>query len=459
MKTENKNDNLPVMMYLHGFMSGANGAKQRQLQRHFKGRYRVIAPELTANPVESLKIINALIEEENPEIIIGTSLGGWMAIECNIGLADVIVINPSLTPQTSISRWRDQEQTYFCKRLDGVQTYTLTQDILDLYKDYDAISTAEYRRLHISALCSSADELLGDSHYTVLREFLPNGYCKVVNDFGHQCRDAGMPHLYELIEKVIARRKQIADNMMTFEEFKEMVRTRPTPDTPGCYRLKILRTDNPRVESGYYATKEDAEAEMLKRACNDKELTFKIDRIGFGQVASVQFPVEEWLCDCEGKLLEQASCSSFHYQQPGIYGKFFGHVLSPRRPFMVNQYVTVRNRQGQSVLGIVLSEGLSLDWGYRNYRWTLDEWIREGNQPDEWVNTTLFPGSDEDEYFVQFGPFTELMENFAFFHPMNMTPVQRMLSDEETADLKKWHRDYLDYLDSEKNSDNDNSQN
>ena len=52
------NDRLPVMMYLHGFMSGANGAKQRQLQRQFKGRYRVIAPELDADPDSSLEVIN-----------------------------------------------------------------------------------------------------------------------------------------------------------------------------------------------------------------------------------------------------------------------------------------------------------------------------------------------------------------------------------------------------------------
>ena len=55
---ENISDTLPVMMYLHGFMSGANGAKQRQLQRQFKGRYRVIAPELDADPDSSLEVIN-----------------------------------------------------------------------------------------------------------------------------------------------------------------------------------------------------------------------------------------------------------------------------------------------------------------------------------------------------------------------------------------------------------------
>ena len=77
---ENKdNASLPVMMYVHGFMSGSNGAKQRQLQKQFKGRFRVIAPELDADPDKSLEILNRIIEDEKPEIIVGTSLGGWNA--------------------------------------------------------------------------------------------------------------------------------------------------------------------------------------------------------------------------------------------------------------------------------------------------------------------------------------------------------------------------------------------
>lgn len=41
---------LQVMMYIHGFRSGANGSKREQLQQHFEGRYRVIAPEVDADP-------------------------------------------------------------------------------------------------------------------------------------------------------------------------------------------------------------------------------------------------------------------------------------------------------------------------------------------------------------------------------------------------------------------------
>ena len=50
MKTDNGiTNNLPVMMYIHGFRSGTNGSKREQLQKHFQGRYRVIAPEVDAD--------------------------------------------------------------------------------------------------------------------------------------------------------------------------------------------------------------------------------------------------------------------------------------------------------------------------------------------------------------------------------------------------------------------------
>ena len=100
---ENGKD-LPVMMYLHGFMSGANGAKQRQLQKHFKGRWRVIVPELDADPEKSLAIIDELIEKERPEIIVGTSLGAWMAMMCRHGVAPLVLVNPVTAPQEELTR-------------------------------------------------------------------------------------------------------------------------------------------------------------------------------------------------------------------------------------------------------------------------------------------------------------------------------------------------------------------
>lgn len=190
------------MMYVHGFLSGSNGAKQQQLQNHFKSRYRVIAPELDADPDKALAILNAVIEKEKPEIIIGTSLGGWMTYMCESRNAELVIVNPSTIPYKTLGRWLNQPQRYFCPRLDGVQTYTLTQEVLDKYLKYDTISTVKEKINRIHALCSTKDELIGSEHLDKLSPILPPDRLKIVDDFGHQCRDAGMTHLYGIIESV-----------------------------------------------------------------------------------------------------------------------------------------------------------------------------------------------------------------------------------------------------------------
>lgn len=206
MSNIEQND-LPVMMYIHGFMSGANGAKQRQLQRHFKGRYRVIAPELDADPDKSLCIIADVIDKERPQIIVGTSLGAWMAMMSKCVGADYVLVNPVTAPYEELSKWLDVPQEYFCKRLDGVQSYTLTREVLDKYAAYDLREAIAYRGARFHLLCSTKDELLGDRHIRTLKPYFSPKSLNVVDDFGHQCRDIGFKHLIEMIERVVAHQK------------------------------------------------------------------------------------------------------------------------------------------------------------------------------------------------------------------------------------------------------------
>ena len=193
---------LPVMIYVHGFMSGANGAKQRQLQERFDGRYRVLAPELDADPDRSLEILNETIQREHPAMIVGTSLGGWMTLMCDNGDAELVIVNPAMKPHDTLSQWLDQEQTYFCRRLDGVQTYTIRREVLDRYDKYDAVKTAKEKSARIHALCSTKDELIGVVHIDILQTIMPQERLMVVDDFGHQCNGAGLIHLFDIIEKL-----------------------------------------------------------------------------------------------------------------------------------------------------------------------------------------------------------------------------------------------------------------
>lgn len=193
---------LPVLMYIHGFRSGANGSKREQLQEHFAGRYRVIAPEVDADPDKSLAKLNKIIAEEKPEIIVGTSLGGWMALMCDSGDARLVVVNPSTHPARTLSRWVGEELPYFCPRLDGIQTYTLTREVLDKYKPYDIENAITAKSDRIYALCSTADELIGDVHIKTLKPLLPPDRLMIVDDFGHRCSGMGMTHLFAILESL-----------------------------------------------------------------------------------------------------------------------------------------------------------------------------------------------------------------------------------------------------------------
>lgn len=198
-----KESKLPVMMYIHGFRSGANGSKHQQLQEHFRDKYRVITPEVDADPKKSLEKINEIIALEKPEIIVGTSLGGWMTVMCNSGDAQLVVINPATDPDATLSQWEGQNLPYFCRRLDGVQSYTLTKDVLDKYGEYNFETVVKEKAANIHALCSTEDELLSDSHIKTLQPILPKEHLTVVDDFGHRCDAKGMIHLYKILDAII----------------------------------------------------------------------------------------------------------------------------------------------------------------------------------------------------------------------------------------------------------------
>lgn len=138
------------------------------------------------------------------EIIVGTSLGGWMAVMCDSGDAEIVIVNPSVNPVQTLGRWVGQELPYFCRRLDGEQTYTLTSEVLDKYNGFDFSGELQRKVNRVHALCSSNDELIGDIHITPLRPLLDGSRLTVRDDFGHRCSGRGMHHLFEILDWLTA---------------------------------------------------------------------------------------------------------------------------------------------------------------------------------------------------------------------------------------------------------------
>ncbi len=223
-----KESELPAMMYIHGFRSGANGSKREQLQKHFEGEFRVISPEVDADPEKSLAIINNIISREHPRLIAGTSLGGWMTLMCESSNASLVVVNPCLNPKEVLSQWKDEELDYFCPRLDGVQTYRLTDEILNKYDRYDVMQAIKNKRERIYALCSTQDELLGTFHIDVLQPMLSSlpyvvaRHFTLASDFGHRCSGGGMEHLFSILDGLCCSRYGAV--ITTYKELEEWKR-------------------------------------------------------------------------------------------------------------------------------------------------------------------------------------------------------------------------------------------
>lgn len=181
-KVKFKPKTMKTVLYIHGFMSGSNSETSKILSDLYMS---VIAPEVDGNVQNSLEKINKVIKETKPNIIIGSSLGGYYALLCDSGDIPVLVINPSLFPKETLKKNVGKELTYYSKREDGKKTYTLTQEDYDLFGNYDAIPKVSEKKKNLWAICSTKDEVLGDSHIKALEAIIPNRITKT-DEIGHR---------------------------------------------------------------------------------------------------------------------------------------------------------------------------------------------------------------------------------------------------------------------------------
>jgi len=121
------------IMYVHGFgSSGQSGTPKRIAQVLPKAI--VIAPDLPIHPEEAITLLKETCQTEQPDLIIGTSMGG-MYTEMLRGF-DRIVVNPALRMgDTMKEHGMIGAQHFFNPRHDGVQDFIITKAIVKEYKE------------------------------------------------------------------------------------------------------------------------------------------------------------------------------------------------------------------------------------------------------------------------------------------------------------------------------------
>ena len=130
------------LLYVHGFGSSGQSGTVRRLRTVFPNA-TVIAPDLPLHPEEAIALLHRLCQDEKPDIILGTSMGG-MYTEQLRGF-DRICTNPALCIADTIhEHGMTGTQEYQNPRQDGVQTFYVDKALV---KEYRTVSERRFVEL------------------------------------------------------------------------------------------------------------------------------------------------------------------------------------------------------------------------------------------------------------------------------------------------------------------------
>ena len=115
------------IVYFHGFGSSHASGTVEILRRELPND-EVVAPDIPVDPVEALPYLKELCEQEQPDLIIGTSMGGMYAQQMRSFRR--ILVNPAFTMSTMSKTFRTGEYHFFSVRYDGAKTFKITKDII-----------------------------------------------------------------------------------------------------------------------------------------------------------------------------------------------------------------------------------------------------------------------------------------------------------------------------------------
>lgn len=124
------------ILYVHGFSSSGQSGTVVKIREMLPGA-TVVAPDLPLHPAEVMDLLHHTCETENPDLIIGTSMGGMYA-EMLYGY-DRILVNPAFQMgDTMLKHGMLGKNTFLNPRQDGVQEFIVTKSLVEEYKEITA---------------------------------------------------------------------------------------------------------------------------------------------------------------------------------------------------------------------------------------------------------------------------------------------------------------------------------
>lgn len=279
---------------------------------------------------------------------------------------------------------------------------------------------------------------------------------------------------------------------LTLEDFERFVRNRPLPDTPGFYKLWRLRSgatgytrhdidyhdavDNETVKGSvwrfpvrpscdmeyeYHPTFEDAYRSMTTPSRIDNEIVccgsgpehiigYRICRLGFGPHGTRDFYIEYSNYDGMFREYDRSSCSSYHWNTPGIYGKYLGRFpeqIAFRQGDIVETCMSRFEDGGMeySALGVVVGIPWTVEEVWERIRDDVNS-LDCNNRLEAYFEAPDHGGVDVEEYFILYGPVNESLTYATFRHPSEVRPPSFDVPAEAVETLRRYYDRYMETL-------------
>ncbi len=186
------------ILYIHGFSSTGNATKANILREYF-GKSMVIAPTLPINPIETLSLLNEIIEDENKTIfLVGSSLGGFYAnyLRKSMNLP-CLLLNPSIKPHLTLKKRIGLGEHF---RQGTGEIFVFRQEHIEIFKDlFNELQLIRGDSKLLNVLLCKNDDLL--DHSQTLEYLKTVNMLKVLETGGHTMTnfESQMPFVKKII--------------------------------------------------------------------------------------------------------------------------------------------------------------------------------------------------------------------------------------------------------------------
>ena len=178
------------ILYLHGFGSSGASGTVGLLRKDFWDRAEpphraiVIAPDIPLDPFAAMPMLEALAYDEMPDLVVGTSMGGFYAQQLHGFLR--ICVNPSFCLSKKYDILYVGKHKWLNERKDGETEFHVTKEIIAHYQEaeahqFDGVTDDDRMLCHGlfgdgDTVLSSQTRPLFESHYPGMSRTFPGGH-------------------------------------------------------------------------------------------------------------------------------------------------------------------------------------------------------------------------------------------------------------------------------------------